>query len=146
MSGAPEYDTVAHLQMIQGVIARMAQASTNAKSWLLPVVTAAYGYAASQHEPVVAYLGIAAAALFSYIDAEYLRRERAFICLYRAAARGAASGFDMSPNSYLKKTNGTKDPDFCSFGSAYFSWSVGAFYVPIGVVGIIVAVISRPCT
>lgn len=80
-----------HLELIQTVVTRMSAASSTAKGWLLPVATAAYGFAMTQHSGAVALLGIGAVLVFSYIDANYLRQERAFRRLYRAVVDGDPS-------------------------------------------------------
>lgn len=77
-----------HLDYVQSVVSRMAHASTQAKSWLLPVVTATFGYALTQRSGTVALLGIAAILLFGYMDASYLRQERAYRRLYNAVVSG----------------------------------------------------------
>jgi hypothetical protein len=77
-----------HLEFIQAIIARMSAASANVKGWLLPVVTAAYGYALTKHSPSVAILGMAASAMFAFIDAHYLDEERKYRQLYNAVADG----------------------------------------------------------
>lgn len=73
-----------HLDYIQAAIARMSSASSSAKGWLLPVVTAAYGYAATKQEWAVALLGVLAVTLFGFLDANYLKHERRFRHLYAA--------------------------------------------------------------
>lgn len=77
-----------HLDFIQAVVTRMSAASSNAKSWLLPVVTAAYGFALTSSSGSVATLGVVAVLLFSFIDANYLRQERAYRTLYDVVALG----------------------------------------------------------
>jgi histidine triad (HIT) family protein len=66
----------------------MSAASSNAKAWLLPVVTATYGFALTQDARAVTLLGMSAVALFMFLDANYLRQERAYRRLYDAVARG----------------------------------------------------------
>jgi len=77
-----------HLEFIQAVVARLADASAKTKGWLLPVITVAYGYALTKHVAAVAGLGMAAVVLFAFIDANYLDQERSFRRLYRAVAAG----------------------------------------------------------
>lgn len=76
-----------HLDFIQSVVTRMSAASVSAKSWLLPVVTAAYGYGMTQHAWSVVALGLGAGLLFMFLDAHYLDREKAYRALYDAVAR-----------------------------------------------------------
>lgn len=77
-----------HLDFIQAVVTRMSAASSSAKGWLLPVATAAYGFALVQRSGSVGLLGVCAVLLFSYIDANYLRQERAYRKLYNAVVTG----------------------------------------------------------
>lgn len=77
-----------HLDFIQAVVTRMSAASSGAKGWLLPVVTAAYGFALVQHSGSVAILGLVAVIVFAYLDAHYLDQERAYRRLYNVVAAG----------------------------------------------------------
>lgn len=77
-----------HLEFIQAIIARMSAASANAKGWLLPVVTATYGYALTKDSWPVALLGLGASAIFAFIDAHYLDEEKKYRRLYNAVAGG----------------------------------------------------------
>lgn len=77
-----------HLEFIQAIIARMSAASASAKGWLLPVVTAAYGYALTKDSWPVALLGLGASAMFAFIDAHYLEEEKKYRRLYNAVAGG----------------------------------------------------------
>lgn len=79
-----------HLDYVQSLVTRMAHSSTQAKSWLLPVAVATLGYALTQRSGTVALLGIAAILLFGYMDASYLRQERAYRRLYNAVVAGRA--------------------------------------------------------
>lgn len=76
-----------HLDFIQSVVTRMSAASTSTKSWLLPVVTAAYGYGMTRNAWSVVALGLGAVLLFMFLDAHYLDREKAYRALYDAVAR-----------------------------------------------------------
>ena len=57
-----------HLDFIQAVVTRMSAASTSTKSWLLPVVTATYGYGMTQNAWSVIALGLGAVLLFMFLD------------------------------------------------------------------------------
>jgi histidine triad (HIT) family protein len=135
----PSEDRRKHLEFIQAVIARMSAASSNSKSWLLPVVTATYGFALTEHSAPVALLGIAAVALFMYIDANYLRLERNYRDLYRTVAKGTkqipvfsldtTDALDPHPpaNNFLEACqNGTRR--WIPGWSVWLSWSILPFY------------------
>ena len=132
-AGTPE-DRRQHLSFIQSVISRMASASASAKTWLLPIVTATYGYAFVQHNWIVAALGMAAVAVFALLDANYLKQERSFRALYDEVARGGVvSAFSMNPTvaGPSKSANQNYWPDL----QDWRSWSIAPFYLPILAVG-----------
>lgn len=85
--GPSREDLHKHLDFIQAVVTRMSAASTSTKSWLLPVVTATYGYGMTQNAWSVIALGLGAVLLFMFLDAHYLGREKAYRALYDAVAR-----------------------------------------------------------
>lgn len=151
-----------HLDYIQSIVTRMSHSSTQAKSWLLPVVTATFGYALTQRSGTVALLGIAAILLFGYMDASYLRQERAYRRLYNAAVAGKklpalsldphdvdrkipdADG-DPSPEDEFKKKSGfckslrkSVRGWFFADPAVWFSWSIFPFYGGFFAVGIAV--------
>jgi hypothetical protein len=130
-----------HLDFIQAALSRMSSSSSTAKGWLLPVVTATYGYAATQRAAEVALLGMAAVGLFTFLDAHYLRQERAFRALYRAAVAGTVPVYEMSNAPYFRKPSGDDDDpraENCTWSAVIKSWSLGGFYGPLLLVGLIV--------
>jgi histidine triad (HIT) family protein len=117
-----------HLSFIQAVITRMSQASSSSKSWLLPIVTATYGYAVTGKSILVALLGCLAVLVFGLLDANYLKQERAFRKLYDEASGSPIPTFSMNPT--LASPAGT--------GSNYWpdwpdvrSWAVAPVYGPL---------------
>jgi histidine triad (HIT) family protein len=123
-----------HLTFIQSVITRMSLASASAKTWLLPIVTAAYGYALTKNTWSVAALGIGAVLVFGLLDANYLKQERAFRQLYdRVASGGRIPHFSMNPTlaaSESKRINYWPEwPDIKS-------WAVAPVYGPLLIVGL----------
>lgn len=151
-----------HLDYVQSVVSRMAHSSTQAKSWLLPVVTATFGYALTQQSETVAMLGIAAILLFGYMDASYLRQERAYRRLYNAVVAGKrvpelsldphdidrnipdADGDPSPKDKYDKEPGFWKNLRTAFRGwfffdpRVWFSWSIFPFYGGFLAVGITV--------
>lgn len=128
-----------HLELIQNAVDRMAGSSANAKSWLLPVVTAAFGFSLVEREFLVAILGLGAILLFAFLDAQYLRQERAFRALYRDAVGGRVPLFEISPASYYNKPNQDEDDkraENCRWPDVIWSWSLAGFYGPMILVGL----------
>ncbi len=159
-----ETERLKHLDFIQALITRMSHSSVQAKSWLLPVVVAAYGYALTQRSGSVALLGIAAVFLFGYMDASYLRQERAYRRLYNAVVEGKKQIplFSLDPHDADKSVPDAdgdpspreKNPDekksfWKKFGESvrewffidpkvWFSWSIFPFYFGFFLVGVAV--------
>lgn len=136
-----------HLDLVQGAVNRMAGASANAKSWLLPVVTAAFGFCAVEGELSIGLLGLGAVVLFAFIDAQYLRQERAFRALYRDAVSAKVPLYEMSPARYYSKPNGDEDDDRaenCRWKTVIWSWSLAGFYLPMFLVGVAIAATTVP--
>jgi hypothetical protein len=141
MSEKPEKfsdDRRAHLVMIQATIARMASSSSSAKTWLLPVVTAAYAFALVQGVASVGVLGLGAVVMFAIMDARYLRLERAYRALYNSAVQDRAELFDMNVSRFFDRTNGDPE-DLQAVNSEWhqivWSWSIAGFYLPLFIAG-----------
>lgn len=142
-----------HLDYVQSVIARMSSASSSAKSWLLPVATAAYGFALSQKIPSVALLGIAAVVIFGFLDANYLRQERAYRRLYDAVARGLVPCFALDPAAadlgkppptpWWKRISSVL-ARWIPPWSVWMSWSIAPFYGALITAGLWVWLGSQP--
>ena len=136
-----------HLELIQAVVTRMATASASAKSWLLPVVTAAYGYALVQKSQAVALVGLGAVLLFMFLDVNYLRQERRYRDLYTAVASGSPTvpNFSLDPSAVIHPTPGNPTlwrrvagfiGKWVPHWRVWLSWSIAPFYGALLVAGI----------
>lgn len=136
--GVSPKDRRQHLSFIQAVVTRMSQASSSSKSWLLPIVTLAYGYAITKEKPAVALLGVFAVLVFGLLDANYLKQERAFRNLYDEVARGGAiPAFAMNPT--LASPTG-KRVNYWPDWQDIRSWAVAPVYGSLLIAGIAIAV------
>ncbi|MGW1738771.1 HIT family protein [Nocardia sp. NPDC001965] len=130
-----------HLAFIQSVVARMSQASATSKAWVLPIVTAAYGFAVTKDSPPTALLGVLAVLVFGVLDANYLKQERAFRALYDKAARGGdIPAFAM--NTSLAATEADQS-NYWPDGRDLRSWAVAPVYGPLLVAGITIAALCQ---
>lgn len=134
-SPSPE-DKRKHLDYVQAVVARQAAASSAAKGWLIPIITATSGLAVTQHSRSLAMLGIVSVALFAYLDANYLRSEKQFRQLYNIIARSNRKlpPFTLDPAD-IKNFSETPEPPKRNFireyipdSSVWTSWSIAPFY------------------
>lgn len=141
-----------HLAFIQDAIARMAHASSSAKGWVLPVVTAAYGFAIVGRSGTVAIVGIVATIAFAYIDGHYLQQEQCFRRLYEAVSEGdervpsyamrwslvtpprASNGAERRKGQVrLRLTLAKWVPE----KAVWLSWSIVPFYGTLALVGVV---------
>src|SRR5258708_36339498 len=74
--------SVKHLEMIQGVVARMANYGAALKNYCLTLTTAVCGFAVTLQRPLVAALALLPIVIFAVLDAQYLRLERRFRALF----------------------------------------------------------------
>ena len=72
----------AHLQIMQGVIQRMAANSTACKAWCITIVSAILVLIADKGKPELAWLALLPSILFLALDAYYLALEKAFRASY----------------------------------------------------------------
>lgn len=146
-----------HLEFIQAVITRMSAAASTAKGWLLPVVTASYGFALTQRSGSVAFLGIFAVLVFAYVDASYLRQEKAYRRLYNVVARGEKTvpafslnpadadealpdADDGDPVAARRRARAARARSFLPEPAVWLSWSIAPFYGALVVLGVAVLV------
>lgn len=158
-----------HLEFIQAVVTRMSAASASTKSWLLPVVTAAYGYGMTQNAWSVVALGLGAVLLFMFLDAHYLDREKAYRALYDAVARDRGvpifsldprdvsrrfqpeeSQRDITPDEAEGQAGASGMPERAQEleklamwkpdRSVWWSWSITPFYGSLVLVGVVLVV------
>ena len=149
---SPE-DRRKHLDYIQAVVTRQSAASSAAKGWLLPVVTATFGFALTQHSWPLAALGLVSVVLFSYLDANYLRSEKRFRLLYNTVARSRR----MVPDFTLDPADADEPPggdasgetkwrafvrDYIPEWDIWKSWSILPFYLALIVIGIGVLIVA----
>lgn len=106
--------------MIQNVIQRMSTSSTVIKRYAVVVALAVSGSANLVGKPDLLVVGGMAMALFAFVDAEYLRTEKAFRTLFDEVR---AEPSDQAPDFRMDATK--TEQAFCA---ALVSWSVGAVY------------------
>ncbi|KAA0217034.1 MAG: hypothetical protein DYG94_01975 [Leptolyngbya sp. PLA3] len=118
-----------HVELIQGVINRMAGNSFVLKGWTVTLVAGLFALAASGGNWMYAALGLLPSISFWWLDAYYLRQERLFRKLHDAARRGELQGdlYSMNTAKYSESVSGL-------FSTA-FSKSVLALH------GVVVAVV-----
>ena len=77
-------DTIKHLELIQGVVNRMAQVSFILKGWTVTLVVALFAVVVNSADWRYVLFGLVPVCVFWGLDAYYLRQERLFRALYDA--------------------------------------------------------------
>ena len=100
---------IAHLEMIQAVVTRMAGNSFLIKGWSVTLVAALFALAAANTNELFVYLAYFPAFMFWALDAYFLRQERLFRKLYDHV-RGVENErveFSMNTHPFDKDVSGT---------------------------------------
>jgi len=120
---------IAHLQMVQNVITRMASNSFALKAVTVTLTAGVLAFtgAATDPSPQILLAALVPLVMLWGMDAQYLRLERLFRRLYDAIRRGEVEEpFSMNIGPYSK--------DEQDVARIAMSWSVVVFYAPIAVV------------
>ena len=83
---------IAHLQMIQAVVMRMAGNSFMVKGWTVTLVTALFALAAADVNRFFVYVACLPAVMFWVLDAYFLRQELLFRKLYDHVRKKGGDG------------------------------------------------------
>ena len=90
---------IAHLQMIQAVVTRMAGNSFMIKGWSVTLVAALFALGAANTNGLFVYLAYFPVFMFWALDAYFLRQERLFRKLYDHVRRSQDRSADFSMNT-----------------------------------------------
>lgn len=126
-----------HINMLQGIITRMAQNSTNCKSWAIPIVSAIIMLALEKNTipGMVAYIPL---GIFYLLDCYYLGLERKFRDEQRDFIKKLNDGDDITSDIFFAQSTDKKgwfgrrwrmikDQLFCTFDGV-FSFSTTIVY------------------
>lgn len=121
-----------HLEMLQGVITRMAGNSASLKNYCMTIASAIIGLAAAIQKPEILHYTAPLIIIFGILDGHYLRLERAFRDQFNSVRRaGAAKKPDFSISPSWTAGHGLM--------SGFWGWSVWIFYLSILAVFVIIA-------
>lgn len=127
----PESDAVrTHLEIMQGVVSRMADNSRSCKVWCVTLVAAVLFLSARSDGADVALVALAPAVLFWVLDAYYLSQERAFRKSYDAFVAKVHDGSLDVGDLYGVHASGSEVRKF--FWRVFLSFAVWPFYLMVG--------------
>ena len=124
-----------HVDLVQGVISRMASNSFLLKGWSVTLVAGLFAVAASGGYWAYSAIGLLPSLSFWWLDAYYLRQERLFRKLYDAVRRGEVDSdpYCMDTTKYVA--------DVAGLGSTGFSKSVLALHGIVVTTVIVVTIV-----
>ena len=102
-----------HLELIQGVINRMATNSFQLKGWSVTLVSALFALGASGARFSVVYLAYLPAIAFWVLDGYFLWQERMYRKLYDAVRQQPGTDSDFSMNAYEYRSEVPSWPATC---------------------------------
>jgi len=124
LSPADNAGAIAHINLIQGIINRLANNSASCKTWCLTLVGALVSLAGATRVAGIITFALLAVLIFAFLDSMYLAQERSYRELYarisakiRDRSYGLQDAFEA--RAPLKKT---------SAFAAFFSWSIWPVY------------------
>ena len=99
---------IAHLQMIQAIITRLAQNSFMIKGWTVTLVAALFALGAADANGLFVYLAYFPAFMFWALDAYFIRQERLFRKLYEhvSGQQDGSADFSMATAPLQQKVAG----------------------------------------
>ena len=130
---------IRHLEMIQGVISRMASNSFLLKGWAVTLVAGIFALSAKDADKlyfIIAYIPI---IVFWGLDAYYLLQERLYRSLYEKIAATDEDNIDFSMKATISKFGNKKN----NYLNCLASKTELCFYLPLAIVCVGVIVITN---
>ena len=130
---------LAHLEMIQGVINRMASNSFALKGWAVTLIAGIFVLSSKDANKayfLVAYLPV---IVFWFLDAYYLMQERRYRSLYGKVRKLSEDDIDFDMNAAKEEFKTEKN----KFFSSLISGTEAGFYVPLALVASLIIIITK---
>ena len=134
-------NTIKHLELIQGVINRMAGNSFALKSWAVTLVAGIFALASKDADKsyfLVAYIPI---TVFWGLDSYYLLQERLYRSLYEKVRFLPEDKIDFSMKASAKEFKSEKNTFWDCFISPTERW----FYLPLALVSTGIVILTYLC-
>lgn len=127
-----------HLEMIQGVINRMANNSFLLKGWTVTLVAGIFALASKDANKIYFLITYVPIVVFWVLDAYYLYQERLYRKLYDKVCKTAEGDIDFSMNAALPEFMTNK----ISYPYALLSLTELGFYLPLALLTALVTILS----
>ncbi len=131
---------IKHLEMVQAVVARLGGNGFVVKGWAVTIAGAFLGFAITRQNGWLALAGALPTLLFWFLDATFLRSERAFRLLFERVRAGSAEPFFMNATAptFLESLP-VEDRSTVSWKAVLRRPSLKWFYVALIVSAIVIA-------
>lgn len=130
---------VKHLEMIQGVINRMARNSFSLKGWAVTLVAGIFALAGKDTDKMYFLIAYIPILVFWGLDAYYLRQERLYRALYDIIRNKSEAEIDFDMDTSLPELQ-SKKTVYCD---AFWSTTEKCFYLPLAILSAIVIIITH---
>ena len=132
-------NNIKHLELIQGVINRMASNSFKLKGWAVTLATGIFALASKDTDKMYFLITYVPVVVFWFLDSYYLLQERLYRGLYDNVRLNKDSEIDFSldASGFYKKDN---KKTFCN---CLFSKTELGFYLPLALICSFVIIITQ---
>jgi len=115
----------AHVNLLQGIITRLANNSASCKTWCLTLVGALFSLAGATHARGIINFALVPVLIFGFLDVMYLAQEKAYRDLYKTVVTSITTGAYELANVYVAgaRLNGKH------IWEAFCSWSILPVYL-----------------
>src|SRR5688572_10931096 len=115
----------AHVNLLQGIITRLANNSASCKTWCLTLVGALVSLAGATHVPGIITFALVPVVIFGFLDVMYLAQEKAYRDLYKSVVNSIHTGSYKLSDVY----NASSQLNGQHIWDAFLSWSILPVYL-----------------
>ena len=128
-----------HLEMIQGIINRMASNSFALKGWSVTLVAGIFALSSKDANEIYFLIAYIPIVVFWFLDAYYLLQERLFRSLYGKVRRLSEDEIDFDMNIEKNEFKSEKN----TFCACMISVTEAGFYIPLSIVTTAVIILTH---
>lgn len=114
-----------HINLLQGIINRLATNSASCKTWCLTLVAALVSLAGATRVPGIITFALVPITIFGFVDMMYLAQEKAYRDLYTSTIATIRNGSYKLGNVYEARAQ----LQFKHIRTAFFSWAILPIYL-----------------
>lgn len=129
---------IRHLEMIQGLISRMASNSFMLKGWAITLVAGVFALSAKDTNSLYFLIAYVPIILFWFLDSHYLQMERQFKVLYKSVANN-----DECDTQFKMERPKADQAQGTCYTQSLMSRTEALFYIPTALLITIVIVLAN---